>query len=44
LSRNAIAKAAASSTGPAATGEQHTGADISTAGNVFGIRPSCHKD
>ena len=24
--------------GPAATGEQHTGADMSTTGNVFGMR------
>ena len=43
LRRNAISNAAASSNGPAATGEQHTGADISTTGNVFGMPPSCHK-
>jgi hypothetical protein len=38
LRRSAISNAASSSTKPAATGEQHTGADISTTGNVFGMR------
>jgi hypothetical protein len=38
LSRSAISNAASLSTTPAATGEQHTGADVSTTGNVFGIR------
>lgn len=42
LSRKAISSAASSSTRPAATGEQHTGVEISTEGNVFGMIRFCH--
>jgi hypothetical protein len=43
LRRKAISNAASSSTGPAATGEQHTGADMSSTGNVFGMGSFCHR-
>ena len=39
LSRNATSSAASSLIGPAATGAQHTGAEISIIGSAFGIRP-----
>jgi len=41
LSRNAISNAASSSSGPAATGTQHTGAEMSTVGSVLGTGQSC---
>ena len=42
LSLSAISSAASSLTGPAATGEQQTGADMSTVGSVFGMVAVCH--
>ena len=39
LSRNATCSASSSLIGPAATGAQHTGADMSIIGSVFGMSP-----
>ena len=43
LSRSATSSAAASVIGPAATGAQHTGADMSITGSALGMTPSCHQ-
>ena len=42
LSRSATWSASLSLIGPAATGAQHTGADISITGSVFGMTRYCH--
>lgn len=43
LSRSAICSASSSLITPAATGAQHTGAEMSITGSALGMTPSCQK-